>query len=352
MATTIKDVAREAGVSVASVSRALNGRGTVVEAKRRHIAEVARRLRYVPHSAARSLITRQTNTIGILLPDLHGEFFSELIRGIDAAARDHGLHILVSSSHGDAAEAAIALNAMRGRVDGLLVMSPHVDAGFLDEHLAGTVPMVLMNTDLVDPRLPVFAVDNVGGARAITAHLLACGHRRIAIVTGPEGNHDARERLRGYRETLAEADGAGEPWVIPGDFSEESGYRAGQALGQAAVRPDAVFASNDMMAIGCLFGLRQAGLDVPGDLALAGFDDIPIARFVSPPLTSARVRVERLGALALERLVQLVAATPGTAPGGYTLLPVELVVRASCGAPAGATVSPHLPRPRSGRSAP
>src|ERR1700733_5209770 len=146
MAVTIKDVAREANVSVASVSRALNGSANVTEATRRRIVGIAEKLRYVPHSAARSLITRRTQTVGALLPDLFGEFFSELIRGIDLAARARGLHLLVSSSHGNPSEAAAALRAMQGRVDGVLVMSPHVDAHFLREHLADALPAVLINS--------------------------------------------------------------------------------------------------------------------------------------------------------------------------------------------------------------
>ena len=125
---TIRDVAREAGVSVASASRSLNGLANVREATRDRVLGAARRLRYVPHTAARMLSTRRSDTIGVMLPDLHGEFFSEIIRGADQAARARGLHLLVSTSHGDAAEAAAAMRSMRGRVDGLLLMSPHVNA--------------------------------------------------------------------------------------------------------------------------------------------------------------------------------------------------------------------------------
>src|SRR6185312_7082410 len=161
---TIKDVAREAGVSVATVSCALNGSASVTAQTRRRIAGVAARLRYVPHGAARSLVTRRTQTIGALLPDLFGEFFSELIRGIDLAARARGLQLLVSSSHGDAAEAATALRAMQG----------HVDAPFLREHLSAALPAVLLNTSVGDKRYATLNIDNYGGARAMTGHLLDC----------------------------------------------------------------------------------------------------------------------------------------------------------------------------------
>ena len=223
MAVTIKDVAREARVSVASVSRALNGHDTVTEDTRQRIAGVATRLRYVPHSGARSLITRRTQTIGALLPDLHGEFFSELIRGIDLAARARGLHLLVSSSHGDASEAAAALRAMLGRVDGMLVMSPHVDAGFLRDQLLADLPMVLMNTPLETERYSIMNVDNYGGAFAMVRHLIRCGHRRIALIAGPEHNYDAAERLRGYCAAMARFAPMVSTQVMHGDFTEESG---------------------------------------------------------------------------------------------------------------------------------
>jgi LacI family transcriptional regulator len=333
MAVTIKDVAREARVSVASVSRALNGHDTVTEDTRQRIAGVATRLRYVPHSGARSLITRRTQTIGALLPDLHGEFFSELIRGIDLAARARGLHLLVSSSHGDASEAAAALRAMQGRVDGMLVMSPHVDAGFLRDQLLADLPMVLMNTPLETERYSIMNVDNYGGAFAMVRHLIGCGHRRIALIAGPEHNYDAAERLRGYCAAMARFAPMVATQVMQGDFTEESGNRAGRELLALKVRPQAVFAANDIMAAGCLYALKEAGLRVPEDIALTGFDDIPIARFVSPPLTTVRIRIADLGQRALERLVQTLEEAAATRVSVQTL-ECEIVIRASCGATA------------------
>src|SRR3954464_13880899 len=173
--TTITDVAREARVSVASVSRVVNGHANVLPETRQRIIDVIDRLRYVPHSAARSLITRRTHMIGALLPDLHGEFFSELIRGIDGAAREHGLHVLLSSSHGDAAEMAAAVRAMHGRVEGLVVLAPQLDTTALRE-LPDTVPAVFMNSR-VPGRTSSLAIDSYGGARGVGRPLGARGHR-------------------------------------------------------------------------------------------------------------------------------------------------------------------------------
>ena len=331
MAVTIKDVAREAHVSVASVSRALNGHHNVTDETRQRIVGVARDLRYMPHVGARNLITRRTHTIGVLLPDLYGEYFSEIIRGIDGAARARGLHMLVSSSHGDASEASAALRAMRGRVDGLLVMSPHADADFLADNLPDDLPSVLLNTRVAGHQYSSLTVDNYRGACAMVRHLAGCGHRRIAFISGPANNFESEERLRGYRETLASLVPGSREQVLRGDFSEESGYRAGQLTLAQRQRPDAVFAANDMMAIGCLFALNEAGLQVPRDIALTGFDDIPMARFVTPPLTTVRVRISEMGARALERLALAIDSPDREKRSAQTIAP-ELVVRNSCGA--------------------
>ncbi len=328
MPATIRDVAKAAGVSVATVSRAMNGAGNVLPGTRARILEAAAALRFTPSGAARSLITRRTDTIGALLPDLHGEYFSELIRGIDQAARARGLHLLVSSSHGHADEAAAALRAMSGRVDGLVVMSPHADAEFLAHNLPTGVPAVLVNSGAGAAGHATFAVDNFGGAKAMTEHLLARGCQRIAHISGPPGNQESRERQRGYLTALPRGT---RDIVIEGDFSEESGFAAGRRVARMKPRPDAVFAANDMMAVGCLAALREAGLRVPEDIALAGFDDIPIARYVTPPLTTVRVGIAELGRRALEGVVQA-QEDPEAAAARHEIIPTQLVVRRSCGA--------------------
>jgi LacI family transcriptional regulator len=341
MAVTIRDVAREARVSIATVSRVVNGHANVTDATRARILVVAERLHYVPDSAARSLITGLTHTVGVLLPDIHGEYFSELLRGIDRAARLRGLHLLVSSSHGDADEATLALRSMHGRVDGVLIMSPHVDAKLLDRALSATLPTVLMNTPADAGRAPAFLTDNYGGARAMVEHFRSLGYKRIALIAGPDGNYEAAERLRGFRAALGRTRGT-ERLVYPGHFTEESGYLAGRQIAAAKERPDAVFAANDMMAIGCLFALTEAGLRVPQDIALGGFDDIPIARFVTPPLTTVRAQMAELGRQALEELARAFDNPDSVRRARHTL-PTRLVIRASCGDARAPALSASLP---------
>ncbi|WP_407741197.1 LacI family DNA-binding transcriptional regulator [Hyalangium sp.] len=328
---SIKDVARKARVSIASVSRVMNGHDNVGEETRARVLAAVHSLHYVPHSGARSLITQRTNVVGVLLPDLHGEFFSEIIRGIDAVARLRRLQLLLSSTHGDAAELAVAIRTMRGRVDGLLVMSPHADAALLDKNLPSALPIVLINTPLKDTRHSTLTIDSYHGARAMVSHLIARGHRRIAHVAGPGLNSDALERLRGYRDEMARSLPRVAPQVLPGDFSEKSGYLAGRHLAAQHDRPDAVFAANDVIAVGCVVAFREAGLRVPSDIAVAGFDDIPLASLVSPALTTVRVQIAELGRSALEQLLLSIESPARTRPVSRALVP-EVVVRESCGA--------------------
>jgi len=326
---TIKDVAREARVSVATVSRALNGHENVAEAVRQQVLATADRLRYQPHAAARSLSSRRTQTIGVVLPDLYGEFFSELIRGIDQVARARRQHLLVSSYHGHPEEQGEALRAMRGRVDGLLVLSPYTDQpGFLVDNLPSALPVVLINTDVQEAAYPALTIDNYSAAVAMVEHLAQAGHQRIAFIGGPEGNFDARERLRGYRDALARFVPGAAPLEFPGDFSESAGYEAGKRIAQAKERPQAVFAANDMTALGCLYAFNEAGVRVPHDVALAGFDDIPLARFVHPTLTTMRVSIAELGGQAMSRLLDTIDSDGERVAPSATLVP-ELIVRES-----------------------
>ncbi|KAK0360515.1 hypothetical protein LTR94_026996, partial [Friedmanniomyces endolithicus] len=272
-AATIRDVAERAKVSVASVSRVLNRSESISEVTRQRVLDAVEHLRYVPHVGARSLSTSRTDTFGVILPDLFGEFFSELIRGMDLAARSHGKHLIVSSSHGDTEETLSALRSMRGRVDGMIVLSPHVRAANLAADVAGRTPVVLMNGGLDEVGRPSIAIDNLGAAEAAVAHLIASGRSRIAHIRGAAGNLEADIRAQGYEQAIKGQAAI----VVEGDFSQASGHRAATALLAQSPRPDAIFAANDMMALGALLAIQEAGLRCPEDIALVGFDDIPLA---------------------------------------------------------------------------
>ena len=315
---------------MATVSRALNQNGLVRAETSRRVNIAVREMKYVPHAGARSLSTQRSHTLGVLLPDVHGEFFSEVIRGIDIAARQRGYHVLVSGSHSDAAEMSAVLRALRGRVDGLILMSPDTSLGPISRELGDHTPVVLLNCSAAGRS--TIRVDNYSGARSMTEHLLSLGHRRVAFITGPERNADAAERLRGFRDALRRAEVPDSDVVqIAGEFTEESGYQAMQQIVAAAKRPTAVFAANDSMAIGSLRGAGEAGLRIPEDVAIVGFDDIPIARFLTPPLTTVRVQIAELGRRAVEAVLHDSAQTTGRRRREQ-LIASELVVRESCGA--------------------
>lgn len=329
--TTIKDVAREAGVSTATVSRVFNNVGPIDQDTRRRVQQVARQLKYVPNALGRSLSTKKTDAIGLVLPDLFGEFFSEVIRGCDQTAQKNQFHLLVSSSHNNREELDAALKMMRARVDGLIIMSPHIDAHTLDENLPHSLPVVLLNCHVDGEALDSLRIDNFGGAYHMVEHLQSHGHRRIAIVKGNDQNFDATERLRGYRLSIERGGSEKDPLLeFSGDFSEAAGYEAAvKALG-IHPRPTAIFASNDSMAIGALSALREKGLRVPQDMALAGFDDIPVAPYLSPSLTSVHFGINNLGILAVQSLLRAVREKDKHHKQ-QVVLPTTLALRESCG---------------------
>ncbi|MEO5825920.1 MAG: LacI family DNA-binding transcriptional regulator [Gemmatimonadales bacterium] len=325
-------MARAAGVSVATVSRAVNDSSLVTDATRQHVAAIARRLGYMPHGGARSLATRRTHTIGVLLPDLYGEFFSEVIRGIDLTVRPAGYHCLVSSARHNGAQLEAALRSMLGRVDGVILMSPEFSGEISRRTLHAGFPVVLLNCPSPDPAFDSLTIANYEGAYGMVRHLAELGHRRIAIIQGAAGNFDATERLRGYRAAMRDAELAPDVGLeFAGDFTEESGAEAVRAMHEMPDRPTAIFAANDSMAIGALAALREAGISVPDQMSLGGFDDIPMARYVTPALTSVHVDISALGERTAARLLAKLEG-PADARRIRHTVPATLVVRRSCGA--------------------
>lgn len=329
---TIRDVARLAGVSIATVSRVYNDGPRVSEETSERVREAAAHVDYWPNSAARSLTTNRTSTLGVLLPDLYGEFFSEVIRGIDQAARREGYQILVSGSHADTEALVSVARSLRGRVDGLILMSPDDGSGAAIGKVTRNTPAVLLNPRFEVEGCDSISIANFDGAYSMVRHLLMHGHRDIAMIKGPPGNVDAEERLRGYRGALR--DGGIEirsDHEVQGDFAETSGYESADLILRMKPRPSAVFAANDYMAIGLMGALREAGIEMPRGMAVTGFDDIAIARYLSPPLTTVHVDAYELGERAV--LQWLSSARDNGRPAHTNeVLPTKLVVRESCGA--------------------
>jgi LacI family transcriptional regulator len=319
---TIRDVAKRAQLSVATVSRALNGLENVSGQARERIAAAVKDLGYVPHAGARSLSLARNNALGVVLPDLHGEFFSEFVRGMDREASRKGYLLLLSNFHGGSDHAASVLRAMRGRVDGLIVMAPHLGAEELATSLPSGLPSILINTREGPDHHPAIHLDNAAGVRAVVDHLADLGRKRLVHIAGPLQNFDAQERVEAFREATAARGLHGE--IVQGDFEITSGQAAVDALLSNGARFDAIFAANDNMAIGALQGLRDARVKVPAEVAVVGFDDIPLAGYLG--LTTVRVRIAELGERAVSCLLDSLSRKERK---GHELHKPELVVRAT-----------------------
>lgn len=325
---TIREVAKEAGVSVATASRALNGLTNVTRETREKIEAAAARLDYVPHNGARNLTRRTTDTIGVILPDLFGEFFSEMIRGIDVVVHRAGKNLLLGNMHGSPEETGQAIRAMRGRVDGLLVMPPNSSAETMAGSLSKQLPTVLLNARAVDGHTPFVTVDNYAGARLVTEHLIERGARSIVHIAGPVSNRDASERQRGFCDVMKERLGVTDPTILPGDFRENAGHNAARFLLDGNVRFDAIFAGNDLMAVDLMAELRENGIEIGRDVLIAGFDDIPLTRYVTPQLTTVHSDITRLGSTAALMLLRMLRGETLTSSDGLVIAPT-LAIRAS-----------------------
>jgi LacI family transcriptional regulator len=321
---TIRDVARVAGLSVASISRVLNGHNHVHPATRQKVLDAMDALGYIPNAAARSLSTAKSHAIGVVLPDLHGEFFSELVRGMDKAANERGYLLLLSTMHADSSLAGQAMGTMRGRVDGVIVMAPQLLIDDLSKALPPGLSAVLINSpDDYDHHN--IRIDNRGGVMLMVRHLLSNGRRNIVHLSGVPDNLDAMERVTAFREAMHALAPDLPVKILEGDFSDESGERLVQQLLSEGTDCDAIFAANDMMALGALQALRTVGVKVPSQIAVAGFDDIPLARYLG--LTTMRVDIAGLGERAVMRLLDELEGKAG--PIAIERMTPALVARAT-----------------------
>lgn len=328
---TIYDVAQLAGVSTATVSRALNGIGQIAPRTRAAIEQAVEQLGYRPNTIARSLVTKSTQTIALLLPDITNPFYAALVSGIEEHALGHGYTMLLCTTEGDAEREEQYLSLLRAKqVDGALVDGLRLPPERVARFVAEGFPIVCLDRDIASNSIPLVQVDNQLGGRLATAHLLGLGHVRIAHVTGARALRISEERLAGYRAALA--DDFDEQLVAEGEFTEESGHAA--MLGLLERRPDltAVFAANDLSALGVLSALSASGRRVPDDVSVVGFDDLRLSAFTSPPLTTIHQPAIEIGRRATELLIDL---TRGKATRRVRhLLEPQLVVRGSTAPPA------------------
>jgi LacI family transcriptional regulator len=323
---TIEDVAKRAGVSIATVSRVVNRIGTVSEKTKARVESAIVELNYYPNSAARGLAARKTYTIGLIAHEIDGEFFQPMLRGIERVANDHGYDVLFHSTRPDARKRT---SIGEHNADGVIVFANGMtEDQLLNFHLQNFPVVLLHRTAPPGLSLPCVTVENQTGARMMVDHLIEnCGHRHIAYLAGPKDHEDSYWREIGYRESLA-AHGIDEVLVGEGRFEIQASKETVTRWIRERVVMDAIFAGDDESALGAILAVNEAGLRVPDDIAVVGFDDIRLARYLTPPLTTVRAPIEDAAAEAVNQLVRLI--TTGEAEP-LTMLPTELVVRQSCG---------------------
>jgi LacI family repressor for deo operon, udp, cdd, tsx, nupC, and nupG len=335
MHVSIKDIAQAAGVSHSTVSRALSDSPLVKAETKARIQRLAQEMGYSPDAIARSLVTQQTRTVGIVVTTITDPFVAQVVQGIEDTAHENDYSVILASSAAEPERELAAVEMLRAkRVDSLIVTSSRVGALYLEYLERIGVPVVLINNHNAQSGRYIFSVsvDNHHGGYLATCHLVERGHRRIAYVSGPADHSDDAARMAGYQQALHESGIALDPTlVVPGDGCIGGGERALAGLFSLTSPPTAVFCYNDMTAIGLLSAAQQAGLSVPEDLAVVGFDNIPFASHVSPPLTTIAQPQRDMGRQAMDMALALMSA--GDSPTSFSDIIVrgKLIVRESSG---------------------
>jgi LacI family transcriptional regulator len=325
---TIADVAQKAKVSIATVSRVLNGTTPVELEKANRVRKAMEELQFVPRHAARVLASQRTHTIGLLLPEISGAFFPPMLKGIEAGAHEAGYDLLI---HSTKREGPSRRPLGEHNTDGLLIFTDGLEHRELHRLYNINFPMVLLHQSPPDSLdIPVIAIENKDGAAMLVNHLIEVhGRRRIVFLQGPAGHEDSAWRERGYREALEAHNIQFDLALIAsGGFDEEKAFTTIQQMLRDAIEFDSIFAGDDDSAIGAMRVLKLAGRVIPDDIAVVGFDDVPFARYLSPALTTVRAPIEAIGREAVRQLVRLMIGEQAEA---LTLMPTELVIRESCG---------------------
>jgi LacI family repressor for deo operon, udp, cdd, tsx, nupC, and nupG len=326
--TTIKDVATLAAVSIATVSRVLNGNSNVSEETRARVLDAIRKLNYQPNALARNLRRSETRTITAIFPDLANTFFSRIIKGMEKVADERGFNILIGDTNNDPVKEMKFINLLRERrTDGIIFTTARVDSRHIIE-ISDKAPVVLACEYFPNIDIPSVGIDNVRAAYNATNYLIELGHKRIAHIGGPVNVILSHDRLKGYCMALEhnriQVD---ETLIRTGTFYFDSGYEAMLSLLDVERRPTAVFAASDEMAIGAIKAIKEKGLRVPDDISVVGFDDIALAELVDLPLTTISQPVYKIGTTAMEMLTDLVAGR--CLAHRQIILEAKLVIRRS-----------------------
>ena len=329
----IGEIARKAHVSTATVSRTLNQSGTVRPETARKVWRVAARLNYYPNSHARALVSGRSRLLGLIVSDITNPFFPELVHSFEALATQHQYDLILTSTGYQTARMTGCVRRMLERkVDGVAIMTSEMDLRLIKDLARRGVPLVFMDVGRVGPRMSHVLIDYAHGIRQSVDHLVALGHKRLGFITGPLDLQSARTRRQAFLDGMRAHRIKPDPKLIrEGTHTAEGGQHAMAALLRVARRPTAVVCSNDWTAIGALHAIDAARLRVPADVSVVGFDDIPLARYTRPPLTSVRMSAGDVGATAFDALFRLVGGE--RLEGDVYQVPTNLVIRASTAKP-------------------
>ena len=332
---TIKDIARELGISINTVSRALNDKPDVSQETRLRVLDRADRLGYVPNTLARSLVAGETCTIGLICSDLVNPFYARIAQGVEETARADGYTTIIASTNEDDEAERQAVDLMRSkRVDGMVISPTQQSHDHIARLIQEHIPFILVNRHVDEFQTDYVINNNQHGAYQAVQHLVSLGHQRIAHITGPLRISSVRERISGYKQAL-EKNGIrfDTELVIHSELTLESGYKTVLELLQAENRPSAIFTYSDHLAIGAIKAIRELKLSVPGDISLVGYDDIEYAQFLDIPLTTVHQPMYEIGQRAVFNLLDMMKSDDFTPGQHQEILEPELVIRESTDRP-------------------
>jgi LacI family transcriptional regulator len=328
---TIEDVAKLAGFSIATVSRVINKQEGVTKTTKTRIVSAIEELRYIPNAVARSMVKKKTNTIGIIIPDVNNPFFPVVVSEIEQRAREEGYFTMLCNTNESAeTEKELLQIFMERSIDGLIITTAEEEGYQLQAAIDAKIPIVAVDRAVKKYEVDTVLIANRDGAYQAIRHLILQGHRKIAIICGPQNTTPGFERLVGYKKAMEDFDiPIVEPYILQGDFKEQSGFEMTKILHSMPERPTAIFTSNNLMTLGCLKALVEIDWKLGEDVSLVAFDDLDIATFVNPPLTLVSRPMRKLGEIAFEILLERMKGNVDGPKRHYMLSP-ELQIRQSC----------------------
>lgn len=332
MVPTIKQIARKANVSIATVSRALNNDSKVTPETREKILKISNELNYKPNLIARSFVKKKSNILGLILPGISDEFFTDIIRGVDEVTFNSGYYTMVASSHGfkNLSESILAFTNA-GLVGGVILLLPTFTDEIKSTLQNVKIPVVVIGGGKSDLGYDTVAIDNYQGAFNAAEFLIKKkGYKKIAHISGPADNDDAYLRKKGFVDACKKNGiQLNKTFLIDGDFTKESGYNGFIKLYSMPEKPEVIFTANDMMALGCYEAAAYLNINIPKEISLMGFDDIFISQYLNPGLTTVRVQIEEVGKAAASILINKLNGTNGKVHP-LVKIPTELIIRNSC----------------------